>query len=102
MVLELLEVRIEVLGWEACTTCRGNGLLARPGPRRRHVGRDDDRRGELLICPDCLRTRRIPVLRIAGQVPELLLAIFDSGDTATVLTRDNGLVMPFEADIRVA
>ena len=101
-VLELLEVRVEVLGWEACTTCRGNGLLARPGPRRRHVGRDDDRRGEQLICPDCLRTRRVPVLRIAGQVPELLLATFDSGDTATVLTHANGLVMPFEADIRVA
>lgn len=101
-VLELLEVRVEVLGWEACTTCRGNGLLARPGPRRRYVGRDDDRRGEMLICPDCLRTRRVPVLRIAGQVPELLLATFDAGDTATVLTHANGLVMPFEADIRMA
>jgi hypothetical protein len=56
----------------------------------------------MLICPDCLRTRRIPVLRIAGQVPELLLATFDAGDTATVLTHANGLVMPFEADIRVA
>jgi hypothetical protein len=38
-VLELLEVRIEVLGWEVCITCRGNGLLARPDPRR-HVGGD--------------------------------------------------------------
>jgi hypothetical protein len=101
-VLELLEVRIEVLGWKACTTCRGNGLLARPDPRRRHAGGDDDRRGELLICPDCLRTRRIPVLRIAGQVPELLLATFEAGGTAPALTQAPGLVMPFEADIRVA
>jgi RecJ-like exonuclease len=89
-------------GWEACSTCRGNGLLARPDPRRRHVGGDDDRRGELLICPDCLRTRRIPVLRIAGQVPELLLATFDAGGTAPALTQAPGLVMPFEADSRVA
>jgi hypothetical protein len=101
-VLELLEVRMEVLGWKACTTCRGNGLLARPDPRRRHVCGEDDRRGELLICPDCLRTRRIPVLRIAGQVPELLLATFEAGGTAPARTQAPGLVMPFEADIRVA
>jgi hypothetical protein len=101
-VLELLEVRVEVVGWEACTACRGNGLLARSGPRRRHVARDDDRRGEQLICPDCLRTRRVPVLRIAGQVPELLLATFDSRGEEPKLTQVTGLVMPFEADIRVA
>jgi DNA invertase Pin-like site-specific DNA recombinase len=101
-VLELLEVRVEVVGWEACTACRGNGLLARSGPRRRHVARDDDRRGEQLICPDCLRTRRVPVLRIAGQVPELLLATIGSGGEEPKLTQVAGLVMPFEADIRVA
>ena len=65
-------------------------------------GGDDDRRGELLICPDCLRTRRIPVLRIAVEVPELLLAAFDAGGTAPALRQAPGLVMPFEADIRVA
>jgi hypothetical protein len=42
------------------------------------------------------------VLRIAGQVPELLLATFDSGGEEPKLTQVTGLVMPFEADIRVA
>jgi hypothetical protein len=68
-VLDLLDVQVEVLGWDRCVTCAGNGLLSRPGPRRRHVGLEHDRRSDVIVCPDCLRTRHIPSLRITGQIP---------------------------------
>jgi DNA invertase Pin-like site-specific DNA recombinase len=99
-VLDLLDVRVEVLGWEVCVTCGGNGLLSRPGPRRRAVGPDNDRRGDLLICPDCTRTRQIPALRISGQIPSLLLASIDQRDAGGYELA--GVVLPFETDFRVA
>lgn len=103
-VIDLLDLQVTVVAWEKCVTCDGKGLLANAGPRRRHVGPQDDRRREPIVCSDCLRTRHIPVLRISGQVPELLLAALAAGNGAGLpdLASDAGSMLPFAANMRVA
>jgi hypothetical protein len=66
-IVDLLDLRVEVIRWEPCETCDGNGLLARLGPFRYNVAASGGRRREPIICPDCLRTRQIPVLRISAR-----------------------------------
>jgi DNA invertase Pin-like site-specific DNA recombinase len=101
-IVDLLDLRVEVVRWEPCETCDGNGLLARPGPRSRDLAISGGRRREPIICPDCLRTRHIPLLRISGQVPELLLAALADGADIAEIASDVGSLLPFEAAVRVA
>lgn len=75
-VLDLLDVRIDVLGWETCTTCEGRGLLGAP---RTSAGPKGNRGRTGTVCPSCLRTRNIPQIQIAGQLPEaVLMALTDN------------------------
>jgi DNA invertase Pin-like site-specific DNA recombinase/rubrerythrin len=63
-VIDLLDIRIAILGHTPCPTCNGNGLIpASAGPsaaRRRKTG---------AICPTCRRHRTIPSLEIRGLLP---------------------------------
>lgn len=54
LVLDLLQVCVEVTGWEACGVCGGKGIVATDRP---DTGRD--RRG-WRSCPRCRRRRRLP------------------------------------------
>lgn len=102
-VIDIIDLQVEVLRWEPCDTCDGKGLLANPGPRRRGVSPEDDYRRSPILCPDCLRTRQIPVLRISGQVPQLLMSAIAAGDTdAGSMIPNDGVALPFSADVRVA
>jgi len=62
-VLDLLDVRVTVLGWEDCTTCAGRGKV-RGGPSGGTP------------CPTCRMTRHVPQLRIEGTVWDALLDRF--------------------------
>lgn len=69
-VIELLDIRVTVTGWNRCTYCDGKGLLpnpARPAKRRRNIGAD---RLAAVICPTCHRHRWFPKLEITGVVPQ--------------------------------
>lgn len=100
-IMDLLELQVDVTGWEPCETCDGKGLLRYDETPRRHVPVGDDRRQKQLICPDCLRTRQIPRMKIRGTVPEtLMLGLREDEDTVVPLS--GGQELPFTADINVA
>jgi hypothetical protein len=54
------------------------------------------------LCPDWLRTRQIPVVRISGHVPELLVAAVAECAEIAEITPDVGHVFSFQAVVRVA
>jgi hypothetical protein len=54
------------------------------------------------LCPDCLRTRQIPVVRVSGNVPELLVAALGEGAEIAEIGPDIGPVFAFQAVVRVA
>lgn len=68
-VLNLLEVRVSITGWQACTVCDGVGYVSKPGGHdTRGTGRP---RGNAdRICPACRRHRLVPNLVVEGMVPE--------------------------------
>lgn len=69
-VLELLEVQVQVVSWESCETCRGTGWIPVRTPEQ--VARKVVlRSGHAPACPQCHAFRRIPVLEIAGVVPDV-------------------------------
>ncbi len=95
-VVDLLDLRVQVLGWDICGACAGRGLLP-TAHKVRQMGNTG------IVCPDCLRTRHIPVLRITGQIPELLLnALSDGAEVTELRSPGVGAVLPFEADVRIA
>jgi DNA invertase Pin-like site-specific DNA recombinase len=94
-VLELLDVRVEVQGWEVCSTCQGRGLL-----RYRHSQRRLGNTGN--VCPACRRTRHIPDLRITGQIPETVLAAIADEPITPRTLRSSGSVLAFETAVHIA
>jgi hypothetical protein len=81
---------------------RPKGLLAASGPRRRNVGAAGYLPRKPMLCPDCLRTRQIPVVRVSGHVPELLVAALAEGAEIAEISPDVGPVFSFQAVVRVA
>jgi hypothetical protein len=77
-------------------------LLAASGPRRRIVGAAGYLTRKPTLYPDCLRTRQIPVVRVSGNVPELLVAALAEGAEIAEITPDVGPVFSFQAGGRVA
>lgn len=95
-VIDVLDVRVEVTGWDQCGRCQGRGLIPREASGRRPRGSTG------AICPDCLRTRVIPRVRVAGQVPELLLAALADGTDVSRIDVLEGTVIPFSKELEVA
>lgn len=64
-VLDLLNVRVHVTQWERCAACDGKGFVSaglEPGSRSRGAtGRN---------CETCARHRFLPIIEIAGVVPD--------------------------------
>jgi hypothetical protein len=68
-VLDLLDVRVTVTGWDCCEACGGKGKV-KGGPGG-------------LRCPTCHGMRRLPRLRIEGVVLDAL----DVGELAAGVSR---------------
>src|SRR5262249_31969393 len=71
-VLELLDVRVHVTGWERCDTCDGTGWVSkfRPGDvPKTPSGRPAAFCG--VECRTCQRHRHVPSFEIEGTVPEV-------------------------------
>jgi hypothetical protein len=89
-LIELLDLRVEVMGWKPCDTCDAKGLIPTTNEIRRQGNTG-------VGCPDCLRTRHIPALRVTGQIPELLLASLGDGAEVRELPSERvGVVLLFE------
>jgi hypothetical protein len=101
-VIDLLDIHVHIVGWEPCDSCADKGLLAASGPRRRNVGAAGYLPRKPMLCPDCLRTRQIPVVRVSGHVPELLVAALAEGAEIAEISPDIGPVFSFQAVVRVA
>ena len=93
---------IRGLARRRASTIGNNGLLPASGPRRRNVGAAGYLHRKRTLCPDCLRTRQIPVVRVSGNVPELLVAALAEGAEIAEITPDLGPVFAFQAVVRVA
>jgi DNA invertase Pin-like site-specific DNA recombinase len=64
-ILDLLDVKVQVTGWEQCEACGGRGFVgAGFEARTRRSGATG------VICPVCRRHRFIPLIQIAGVVPD--------------------------------
>jgi hypothetical protein len=75
-VMELLDVRVRVMGWLPCDACGGKGFVsAGVEPRTRARGATG------VPCPACRRHRFIPAVEISGVVPDS--ASLDPGDGAS-------------------
>lgn len=64
-ILDLLDVKVKVTGWEQCEACGGRGFVA--------AGFEPGTRGggaTGVICAACRRHRFIPVIQISGVVPD--------------------------------
>jgi hypothetical protein len=96
------DIHVHIVQWEPCDTCAGKGLLAASGPRRRIVGAAGYLPRKPTLYPDCLRTRQILVVRVSGNVPELLVAALAEGAEIAEITPDVGPVFSFQAVVRVA
>jgi hypothetical protein len=95
-LIELLDLRVQILGWAPCDTCDAKGLL----PTRSEVRRLGNTG---VVCPDCLRTHHMPALRVTGQIPELLLvALGERWEVRELPAQHVGTALPFEADVRIA
>ena len=67
-ILEVLGVRVRVTGWETCPTCNGGGLVAaEPDPM---TGKRKKGMAGARVCSTCHRTRHVPMLTIAGEIPD--------------------------------
>lgn len=63
-VIDLLDIRVTIVGHTPCTTCNGRGLLASAD------GSQEDRRTQTgSICPACRRFRSLPTIELAGLLP---------------------------------
>jgi hypothetical protein len=74
-VVRLLDVRVDVIGWLACSACGGSGRTGIDGRSR--------------SCPGCLGCRHLPRLVIAGALSDDLAAAFGEPPVA-------GPPIPFE------
>jgi DNA invertase Pin-like site-specific DNA recombinase len=64
-ILDLLDVRVQITGWEHCEACAGRGFVAAGfETRTRNTGATG------MSCPACLRHRHLPIICIAGVVPD--------------------------------
>jgi site-specific DNA recombinase len=61
-LIDLLEIRVNIEGWEQCSTCMGKGLVTAP-PSDRGLGHTG------VVCPTCRRGRWLPRVVVAGDVP---------------------------------
>jgi hypothetical protein len=64
-ILDLLDVQVQVTGWERCEACTGRGFVSAGVEARTR-----DRGATGVNCPACLRHRFIPTIRISGVVPD--------------------------------
>lgn len=81
-VLDLLDVRVRVTGWQRCEACLGRGFVASghaPGSRGRGATG--------VACNACHRHRAIPLVAIDGIIPDV--PGFDA------LQHDSDVVLPF-------
>lgn len=63
-LIDILDVRVHVDGWELCETCRGKGLLPASGSEERDgLGRTGR------VCPTCRRSRWLPRIGVRGVFP---------------------------------
>ena len=63
-VIDLLDIRVTIVGHTPCITCSGRGLL--PSTQ----GAPEDRRSQTgAICPTCRRFRSLPTIELAGFLP---------------------------------
>jgi hypothetical protein len=67
-ILEVLGVRVRVTGWETCPTCNGGGLVAAEPDRM--TGKRKKGMAGARVCSTCHRTRHVPMLTIAGEIPD--------------------------------
>lgn len=91
-ILELLDVRVIIEGWDRCATCDGRGLVRNPAGAEKR----EQRHRTGLVCPGCHRTRQVPRVLITGTVPELFLTALDP-DSAP-----DGHVVALPFEVRVA
>lgn len=64
-ILDLLDVKVRVVGWQPCEACNGKGFVdAGFAPRTRGRGATG------VVCPSCRRHRFVPMIEIAGVVPD--------------------------------
>ena len=63
-VVDLLDVRVQVTGWDVCETCAGKGKVRDPRPQgeRRHGNTG-------LNCPACHGHRWTPAVTVSGVIP---------------------------------
>jgi hypothetical protein len=95
-LIDLLDIRVRVVGWDPCPTCSGMGLLPKLGPeasRRRLVNQRglEDLRYKPVICPTCRRSRFIPKVTIMGTLPLDLTEASESQLTGLRFQADRAL-----------
>ncbi|MDQ2847087.1 MAG: recombinase family protein [Actinomycetota bacterium] len=67
-VVELLGIRVTVMGYEDCGACVGRGMVRVPGEQRP------------VQCDQCYSMRRLPVLSVTITVPQAMGAVIDQFD----------------------
>ncbi|MFP5317189.1 MAG: recombinase family protein [Acidimicrobiia bacterium] len=72
-ILDLLDVRVRVVGWELCELCAGRGFVSAG-----FDARSRPRGSTGVVCASCRRHRFVPVIEIAGVVPDQVS--LDPGD----------------------
>lgn len=92
-VLSLLAVRVEVTGWDECSTCGGRRHVANT-PAELAEARAAGRRAGGKRCPACSGVGVIARLVIRGEVPEALLAA-----GALDATDATGATWPWTAEV---
>lgn len=64
-IIQLLDIRVRVVGTMPCHECSGKGLI-KASPETATTGRGRTGR----VCPTCARFRRIPSIEISGAIPD--------------------------------
>lgn len=84
-ILDLLDVKVHVEGFQPCPHCNGIGYISNPAPAT--TDRPGRNRGNAdKICPTCRRHRWLPQLSVEGTVP----------DTDLQVSADDSIRWPFK------
>ncbi len=71
-VLALLDVQVQVSGWEPCETCTGTGWISKYQPGQAPRAESGLPRVFCgIVCPTCHRHRWMPRFTIEGTIPEI-------------------------------